>query len=232
VVYSLSEMTDIACIVEPELGLHSVSTEAGARFFIGLSSLLDSTALIINAEKHPVGKKAYKRLCQRSNILGEVPPIMQLHIREGKKSDLETFWKATLNTSWNDIPNDERSKMERKTFESHFRQVAAPYLEDPRNELYIAEDESGKFVGYTLLGKTTAFYSSKQYGFIYDIYVTEWARQIGVGKQLLEFAIKWCFNKGLDKIKLEVAETNNSAKSLYEKLGFKTERRIMGKPLK
>jgi len=157
---------------------------------------------------------------------------MRVSIREGKASDREAFWRATLETAWRDIPEDERSRMERGEFERHFRLAAGPYLEDVHNKLFIAEDDAGRLAGHTLLGQTLPFYSTKPYGFVYDIHVAEWARRQGVGGQIIEFAIRWFKDHGLDKVKLEVSEGNEIAKRLYMKKGFKMERHVMGKPLK
>ncbi len=156
---------------------------------------------------------------------------MRVLIREATTSDRETFWKATLETAWTDIPEDERQKLNRKEFEQYFRQVAGPYLEDSRNKLFIAEDEQGRWVGHTLLGQTIPFYSPRPYGFVYDIHVVEWARRQGAGRQLLEFAFRWFADHGLTKVKLEVAESNEQAKPLYGKMGFKMERHVMGRRL-
>jgi len=157
---------------------------------------------------------------------------MRVKIREGVAADYEAFWNATLETAWRDIPDDERIDMIKPEFESHFRQAAGPYLDDPRNTLFIAEDDTGRRAGHMLLGQTLPFYSSKPYGFVFDIYVAEWARRQGVGRQLLEFAFKWFQEQGLEKVKLEVAESNETAKPLYVKMGFKAERHVMGRSLK
>jgi ribosomal protein S18 acetylase RimI-like enzyme len=157
---------------------------------------------------------------------------MRVRIRESASADRESFWKATLETAWRDIPEDERAGMDRREFESYFRQAAGPYLDDPRNTLFVAEDEKGTPLGHTLLGQTMPFYSSKPYGFIFDIYVAEWARRQGVGRQLIEFAFKRFRDQGLEKVKLEVAEGNEKARPLYLKMGFTMERHVMGRSLR
>jgi len=157
---------------------------------------------------------------------------MQIRIREAGDADKQTFWRATLETVWNDIPDDERVKLDRSEFEDYFRQAASSYLEDPRNRMFVAEDEGGRFLGYTLLGQLAPFYSSRPHGFVYDIYVAEHARRQGVARRLLEFAFGWFRNQGLWKVKLEVASNNVRARPLYEQLGFRAERLVMGKPLK
>ena len=167
-----------------------------------------------------------------SNIIGHLGASMRVRIREGVAADRESFWRATLETAWQDIPEDERADMDRAMFDRYFRQAAGPYLDDPRNTLFIAEDEGGRIVGHTLLGQTLPFYSSKPYGFVFDVYVAERARRQGVGRQLLEFAFKHFRDQGLEKVKLEVAESNEKAKPLYAKMGFKVERHVMGRLLR
>ncbi len=157
---------------------------------------------------------------------------MQIRIREGTSSDREPFWKATMETAWNDVPQDERVRLNRTEFESYFRRIAAPYLEDFKNQMFVAEDEAGRVLGHILVGQSSAFYSSNPYGFIYDIYVTEQARRKGVAKHLIEFALNRFKGQGLFKVKLEVAENNKGARSLYEMMGFKPERIVMGRQLK
>jgi len=194
-----------------------------------LPRLLDSTALVITVRNSQLEESGF---CQLSNILGHLGAVMRVEIRKGKAADREAFWKATLETAWWDIPEDERAGMDRHEFESYFRQAAGPYLDDLRNTLFIAEDERGTPAGHTLLGQTMPFYSSKPYGFIFDIYVAEWARRQGVGKQLMEFAFKWFRDQGLEKVKLEVAESNERARPLYMKMGFRMERHVMGRTLR
>ena len=52
-----------------------------------------------------------------------------------------------------------------------------------------------------------------------------------MGKFLVEWAGDWARQRGYRKIKLEVSETNARARHVYESLGFRAERRYMGKPL-
>src|SRR2546430_6058444 len=51
----------------------------------------------------------------------------------------------------------------------------------------------------------------------------------GVGKALVEWASEWARERGHRKIKLEVGEGNDRARHVYESLGFRAERRYMGK---
>jgi len=157
---------------------------------------------------------------------------MDVKIREAEDADRDLFWKATLDTAWGDIPDDEKVHISRMEFDQYFKRAAQPYLEDGQNKLFIAADEKGHILGYTLLGKSVPFYSPKPYGFVFDIFVTDDARRKGVARNLLEFAFGWFKTQGLEKVKLEVAESNERAKALYLKMGFRSERYVMGRRLR
>ncbi len=53
----------------------------------------------------------------------------------------------------------------------------------------------------------------------------------GIGKQLMQEAEKQAFKMGIATIDLFVSDLNKAALSLYDELGFKTERRYMKKKL-
>src|SRR5436190_269665 len=75
------------------------------------------------------------------------------------------------------------------------------------------------------------FITPEAQGFIYDVWVAPDRRGKGVGKFLVEWASDWARQRGYRKIKLEVSETNTRARHVYESLGFRAERRYMGKSL-
>ena len=60
-----------------------------------------------------------------------------------------------------------------------------------------------------------------------DICVDENYRRHGIGKQLVDFAIKLAQGKGVDRIQLNVYEDNHSAVRFYENIGFTTQKRVM-----
>jgi ribosomal protein S18 acetylase RimI-like enzyme len=43
----------------------------------------------------------------------------------------------------------------------------------------------------------------------------------GIGKKLMQECIKWCEEKGVEQLELDVVTDNNRAVSMYESLGFK-----------
>ena len=64
-----------------------------------------------------------------------------------------------------------------------------------------------------------------------DLVVSEHVRHQGVGQTLVERVHQWAREKGVTEVELNVWEFNTPARSLYEKLGYQTTRRIMRKPL-
>ncbi len=153
-------------------------------------------------------------------------------MRQGRKADLKTIWAATLQTVWDNLPEDERARQDRPVWEKEFRRKLAPYVEGTRTESWIAEDMEGRFLGYLLLGEGGGFLTAEPHGFVFDVWVAPEHRGKGIGKHLMDWATNWAKSKGFTKLKLEVAESNPGARHVYESLGFETERRYMGKPLK
>src|SRR3972149_5933422 len=154
---------------------------------------------------------------------------MDIRLRRAKKTDLPTIWKATLQTVWDDTPADERVRLERAAWERHFRKKIEPYVDGGHAEAWIAEDASGGFLGYLLLGPGGGFLTPEEYGYVYDVWVEPSHRGKGIGRFLVSWASEWALKRGYRKIKLEVAEVNEGARRIYEGLGVERKRRRRGK---
>ena len=155
---------------------------------------------------------------------------VDVHMRRARRADDDVMWRATLQTVWDDIPEDERARLDRGKWEGHFRKKIEPYMAGDRTERWIAETADHELLGYLILGEG-GFMTPEAQGFIYDVWVTPERRGTGVGKFLVEWAGDWARERGYRKIKLEVSETNTRARHVYESLGFRAERRYMGKLL-
>jgi len=136
-----------------------------------------------------------------------------------------------MQTVWDDLPLDERGRVDRASFESHFRPRAEQIVDSPENEAYVAVDSEGRFLGYTILGPATSMLSPVPFGFVYDVWVSPGARRQGVATALLNHAIAWCRKQGLTSLKLEVGARNAAARGLYASAGFAEERVSMGTAL-
>ena len=153
---------------------------------------------------------------------------MAYRIRSARPEDEPIIWKATTETVWSTIPEDERARLDPAAFEAHFRDQVESYVKGLRGERFVAEDEAGRFLGYVILGEVRTFYSPQPVGFVFDIWVKPEHRGKGVGTFLLDRAFAWCRLRGLQKLKLEVAAGNAEGRSLYERAGFAVERFAMG----
>ncbi len=151
-------------------------------------------------------------------------------MRRGRRSDFKTIWTATLQTVWDDLPEDERSRLDRGTWERDFRRKIGPYIEGGRTEAWVAEDEAGELLGYLLLGES-GWLTPEPHAFIYDVWVVPQHRGRGIGKSLVTWAAEWARSKGYRKIKLEVADSNARARHVYDVSGFQPERHYLGKIL-
>ena len=155
---------------------------------------------------------------------------LDVRMRPARRKDYAVIWEATLQTVWDDVPEDERTRLDRRKWESHFRKKIEPYIEGDRTEKWIAENPDRELLGYVIVGES-GFLTPETHGFIYDIWVVPAHRGKGVGKFLVEWAVDWARRRGHRKIKLEVSEMNARARHVYESLGFHVERRYMGKSL-
>jgi ribosomal protein S18 acetylase RimI-like enzyme len=155
---------------------------------------------------------------------------LDIRMRPAHRKDYAMIWRATLQTVWDDVPEDERARLDRGKWESHFRKKIERYIEGDRTEKWVAETAEDELLGYLILGES-GFLTPEAHGFIYDIWVVPAHRGQGVGKFLVEWAVDWARRRGHRKIKLEVSELNARARHVYESLGFRAERRYMGKSL-
>lgn len=65
-------------------------------------------------------------------------------------------------------------------------------------------------------------YQFTHYAFIHDLAVRPDVRRHGVGRTLIEYARKWAGEKGVNQLRLMAAESNDPAKALFGKCGFRT----------
>lgn len=96
-----------------------------------------------------------------------------------------------------------------------------------RNVYFGIEDLSGnELVGVIFLSKINLIHSTCWLG----VFIGEKnARGKGFGKEAVKLIVDYAFNNlNLRKVSLEVAETNESAISVYKKIGFDIEGRLKG----
>ena len=99
----------------------------------------------------------------------------------------------------------------------------AKILKDQMRDVLVAEDET-RIVGFASFGSVrdegeTRFLT----GEIYSIYVLEGFWNLGIGRKLMENSLTALERDGFGSVKVWVLETNQRARSFYEKFGFKTD---------
>jgi ribosomal protein S18 acetylase RimI-like enzyme len=61
-----------------------------------------------------------------------------------------------------------------------------------------------------------------KYGYVASVYVVPEARRMGVAQRLLDAAVRWCDERGLDEIRLHTASDNVDGNAAGEAMGFQT----------
>jgi GNAT superfamily N-acetyltransferase len=98
-----------------------------------------------------------------------------------------------------------------------------PADEDPaRSDLVLLADEDG-IAALTRLGERAWFLDL--------LYVRPRSRNRGLGRELLRAAAEQARDAGAEMLELEVLESNEGARRLYERLGFVTVERTLAAPL-
>jgi ribosomal protein S18 acetylase RimI-like enzyme len=84
----------------------------------------------------------------------------------------------------------------------------------------------GRPVGMVAVDSNWVSYREmKNVGEIHEIFVKSGLKHRGVGKMLMNSAMKYLEDKGLDTFELWAGKTNEAAIKFYEKLGFRIEGR-------
>lgn len=104
------------------------------------------------------------------------------------------------------------------------------YLSDEKLLLYVCERDS-KVLGYAMVEKKekqkSVYSNERKWCEVSDLGVSEKQRGKGVGTELFDFLKKEIKAMGYSRIELNVWEFNENAVHFYDKIGFKTFRRIM-----
>lgn len=85
----------------------------------------------------------------------------------------------------------------------------------------IAEDHDGVAIGFAQLFPTFSSILAAPIYILHDLFVTPAARRRGAGTLLLKAAVETARTAGAVRLELATAITNDPARRLYEKLGWK-----------
>ncbi|MDY6959142.1 MAG: ribosomal protein S18-alanine N-acetyltransferase [Halobacteriota archaeon] len=110
--------------------------------------------------------------------------------------------------------------IEREAFNESNPFIYTQIYETCANGFLVAETE-GKVIGYIV-----GILASEVEGRIFSFAVSESHQRMGIGTQLLKSIFEVFTSNGVCKVKLEVRQSNKTARSLYKKLGFVVTGRI------
>jgi len=100
------------------------------------------------------------------------------------------------------------------------RRYLAKRMERNESVIYVAEEPSGRLIGFTQLYPTFCSVRAAHTFVLYDLYVTPEARGTGAGRRLMEAAETHAAKAGAARMELSTARTNRIGQSLYESQGW------------
>lgn len=103
------------------------------------------------------------------------------------------------------------------------RKFMGENLRKERSVVFIALDNDGTALGFTQLYPGWCSVSTRPIWTLYDLFVTPGARQLGVGRALMDAAHNMACQSQASRIDLETALDNYGAQALYESLGYERE---------
>lgn len=86
--------------------------------------------------------------------------------------------------------------------------------------IFIIQDERGNGLGFCQLYPSFSSISARATLILSDLYVTQHARCVGLGRRLLTCAINYAKAKGVVSVGLTTHQDNHQAQALYKSLGF------------
>lgn len=118
------------------------------------------------------------------------------------------------------VPNREPSQLVTRD-----RAVLTHTLEHPSpdTELFVAEDDSGRSIGFIHLTTAEDYYANTATAHVADIVVAPDAGNRGVGSALIAYAEAWARQRGFAMLTLNVFVANRRARELYARHGFQEE---------
>ncbi|KAA9107627.1 GNAT family N-acetyltransferase [Microbacterium rhizomatis] len=127
------------------------------------------------------------------------------------KPDWLALWNGYLTFYETELPG--------ATTESTFRRLTTP-----GSGLYgaLARDEDGRAIGLVHWLTHPATWSTTDYCYLEDLFVVPGARSSGTGAALIAAVRAWAAENGSSKVYWLTAETNHTARRLYDRLATRT----------
>ncbi|HEY2903360.1 MAG TPA: GNAT family N-acetyltransferase [Polyangia bacterium] len=146
-----------------------------------------------------------------------------LTIRRATRADLPTLGQLGAHlVRLHHAFDPDRFMAPRPDSEGGYAWFLGTQLEETDAVIFVAEQASG-VVGYVYAGLEPLSWKElrEPAGFIHDVVVDEGARGQGAGARLVEAAADWLEAAGAPRVMLWTAEKNQTARQLFDRLGFR-----------
>lgn len=106
--------------------------------------------------------------------------------------------------------------------ESGYASFLGSLLDSP-DDLVLVAEQDGVVAGYLWAALEPLSWKELRgpAGFVHDLAVTDEARQGGVGTKLMESAVEWLRERGAPRVILWTAASNERARALFRRMGFR-----------
>jgi len=96
------------------------------------------------------------------------------------------------------------------------------FIKNENSDVFVVEID-GEIVasGYAKIKNDRPYLKHKKQGYLGFMFVPENLRGQGLNKLILDALLKWCSQRKIEEIRLDVYDDNPSAIRAYEKAGFK-----------
>lgn len=109
------------------------------------------------------------------------------------------------------------AELEAKTFTDAWTEKSIRDTFEQKQAFITVAEDDGKLIGYCII------YYVMDEGEIARIAVSEDVRRKGLGKGLLDYTCKCCREKQIERLLLDVRESNEGAIAFYKNYGFQTD---------
>lgn len=142
-------------------------------------------------------------------------------IRKATSDDLEVIGRL-----WQEFMDfhRERDSHFARSADAHgrFKEFISGHINSDNSCVLVAEKE-GSVVGYCLstLAKYPPVFDKQDYGTIFDLAIAEPYHRMGIGERIYQTVQSWFSERGVRRIGLRVAVTNETSTAFWRKMGFK-----------
>ena len=161
-----------------------------------------------------------KRTAERSQSPAAGPRPASITVRQASRDDLSTIVGLRLSLLKEHGSHPIYGRL-RTDAPQRARELFAAQLESSGEVMFLAE-RGGQVVGILRCVESNGspLLHPARYGYVSSVFVTPSARRAGVLRALLERAVRWCEDRGLDEMRLHSVAGDAVSEAAWDALGF------------